>query len=109
MLLSIFSNVKKLFRSMNVIIILFMVRGMNNLQFLPRQSSKSGYNFKYISLRITNEASVPEMRKWSILIVKSNLEWYLHLIEIVILLVYYTSPFGFSFLGTFLVITCQHF
>ena len=30
-------------------------------------------------LRITDESSVPEMRKWSILLIKSDLKWCIHL------------------------------
>ena len=30
-------------------------------------------------LRITDEGSIPEMRKWSILVIKSDLKWCIHL------------------------------
>ena len=36
--------------------------------------------FKYfVWLRITDEGSVPEMRIWSILFIKSDLKWCIHL------------------------------
>ena len=36
------------------------------------------YNY-FIWLRVTDEGSVPEMRIWSILLIKSDLEWCIHL------------------------------
>ena len=33
----------------------------------------------FVWLRITDEGSVPEMRIWSILLMKSNLKWCIHL------------------------------
>ena len=33
----------------------------------------------FVWLRITNEGSVPEMRIWSILLIKSDLKWCIHL------------------------------
>ena len=35
--------------------------------------------FNFIWLRTTNERSVPEMRIWSILLMKSDLKWCIHL------------------------------
>ena len=33
----------------------------------------------FVRLRITDEGSVPEMRIWSILLIKSDLKWCVHL------------------------------
>ena len=33
----------------------------------------------FVWLRITDEGSIPEMRIWSILLIKSDLKWYIHL------------------------------
>ena len=39
------------------------------------------FNFCYycLWLRITDEGSIPEMRIWSILLIKSDLKWCIHL------------------------------
>ena len=33
----------------------------------------------FVRLRITDEGSVPEMRIWSLLLIKSDLKWCIHL------------------------------
>ena len=38
----------------------------------------------FVWLRITDEGSVPEMRIWSLLLMKSDLKWCIHLIFFII-------------------------
>ena len=45
--------------------------------FLPHSLFPRSYYFVW--LRITDEGSVPEMRIWSILLIKSDLKWCIHL------------------------------
>ena len=47
-------------------------------------STLLGHHFPttyFVWLRITDEGSVPEMRIWSILLIKYGLKWYIHLIR----------------------------
>ena len=54
--------------------------------------SGNHFNFwnNFVWLRITDEGSLPEMRIWSILLIKSVLKWWIHLSRI--LFYYYDNP-----------------
>ena len=52
------------------------------IQFMPANRSITNVlspNLKLLWLWITNEGSVPEMRIWSILLIKSDLKWCIYL------------------------------
>ena len=47
--------------------------------FDPLVTSLSNFRNYFVSLRITDEGSVPEMRIWSKLFIKSDFKWCIHL------------------------------
>ena len=50
----------------------------------------------FVWLRITDEGSVPEMRIWSILLIKSDLKWCIHLGRSIFLYIVLMTIFGKS-------------
>ena len=65
---------------------LFLARFRTSLQLLK----------KLFWLRITDKGSVPEMRIWSILLIKSDLKWYIHFSRSLFLYIQNVCPFDYT-------------